>query len=260
MMLKLVVLSDLHLMDKGELSLGLDTAERLRAGVQAINDRHGDADLICIAGDLADLGQIAAYRRLRAALADLAMPVEITIGNHDDRAAYLSVFGADQAAETGFIDRVIDIKDHRVILLDSAIEPGRHDGRLEQVQLDWLAARLAEAADRPVIVILHHHANPLFTEVDSIRLQNGPALVQVLQGHADIRQVIAGHVHYASTALWRGVPFTTLAGGHYSVTVPLGEAMPQNLWGPAQMAVVLSDAEQTLVHFDNYLDGNAIIG
>jgi Icc protein len=29
-----------------------------------------------------------------------------------------------------------------------------------------------------------------------------------------VRQVIAGHVHYTSTALWHGIPFTTLAGGH----------------------------------------------
>ena len=259
-MLKLVILSDLHLLDGGVLSMGLDTTERLRTGVQAINDRHADADLVIIAGDLADLGEVGAYHCLRDMLAGLSVPVQITIGNHDDRAAYLSVFGQDQASETGFIDRVIDIKGHRLILLDSAIEPFCHDGRLEQVQLDWLAARLNDAADRPVIVILHHHANPLFTDVDSIMLQNGAAFADVLQTHSDIRQVIAGHVHYTSTALWRGIPFTTLAGGHYSVTIPLDGSTLQNLAGPAQMAVVLSDADQTLVHFDNYLDGNRIIG
>ncbi|NCO85705.1 MAG: phosphodiesterase [Rhodobacterales bacterium] len=261
MTLKIVVLSDLHLLPEGELSLGLDTSERLRAGVAAINARHGDADFCIIAGDLADLGQPDAYVRLRDILAELTVPVHITIGNHDDRANYLAVFGADKAAETGFIDKVIDAKGYRVILLDSAISFGRHDGRLEPEQLDWLADRLTEADDRPVIVVLHHHANPLRTAVDGIILENGLDFADVLNTHSDIRQVIAGHVHYTSTAIWQGIPFTTLAGNHYNVTIPLGQPwqQPERLTGPAQMAVILADEAHTLVHFDNYIDDSRII-
>ncbi len=259
MTLKLVVLSDLHIVPEGETSLGLDTTARLMAGIAAINARHADADLVVIAGDLADLGDRASYLRLQDSLAALTVPLSITIGNHDDRPAFLDVFGADQAAETGFVDRVIDLKGYRIILLDSAIEHGRHDGRLEPAQLDWLTARLDDAEHRPVIVILHHHANPLRTAVDEIILQNGAEFADVLARHPDIRQVIAGHVHYTSTAIWKGIPFTTLAGGHYSVTIPLDGSEPQRLWGPGQMAVVLGDADHTLVHFDNYLDGNAVL-
>ncbi len=256
MTLKIIILSDLHLLAEGALSLGLDTAERLRIGVETINARHADADFCLIAGDLADLGQKAAYESLAEILADLTIPVHITIGNHDDRATFLEVFGPDYASETGFIDKVIDAKGYRVILLDSAIELGRHDGRLEQSQLDWLQARLLEAEDRPVIVVLHHHANPLRTEVDQIILQNGDELADVLNIHPDVRQVIAGHVHYTSTAMWKGIPFTTLAGGHYSVSIPLGPpfAEMERLSGPGQMAVILADPDQTLVHFDNYID------
>ena len=259
MTLKLVVLSDLHIVPMGETSLGLDTTARLRAGIAAINARHADADLVVIAGDLADEGDTASYLRLAATLPDLTPPLAMTIGNHDDRAAYLAVFGTDQAGPTGFVDMVRDIKGYRIILLDSAIVPGRHDGRLEPEQLDWLAACLAEAKDRPVIVVLHHHANPLRTAVDEIILQNGAELVAVLREHPDVRQVIAGHVHYTSTAIWHGLPFTTLAGGHYSVTIPLDGSEPERLSGPGQMAVVLGDQDQTLVHFDNYHDDHAVL-
>jgi 3',5'-cyclic-AMP phosphodiesterase len=259
MTLKIIVLSDLHLLPEGELSLGLDTAERLRIGVSAINARHANADFCVIAGDLADLGQEVAYHRLVQILSDLTIPVYLTIGNHDDRATFLRVFGAHHASETGHVDQVIDAKGYRVILLDSAIAPGQHGGRLEPAQLDWLRSRLIEAADRPVIVILHHHANPLRTEVDEIMLQNGDAFVDALTIHPDVRQVIAGHVHYASTAMWRGIPFTTLAGGHYAVSIPLGPpyAEMERLSGPGQMAVVLGDADHTVVHFDNYIDDHA---
>lgn len=259
MTLKIVVLSDLHIVPEGETSLGLDTTERLTQGIAAINARHADADLVVIAGDLADHGDRASYVRLQETLAGLTVPVEITIGNHDDRPVFLDVFGEGHAGATGFVDKVIDRKGYRIVLLDSAIEHGRDDGRLEPEQLDWLADRLDEAADRPVIVILHHHANPLRTAVDSIILQNGEEFAEVLGGHPDVRQVIAGHVHYTSTAIWRGIPFTTMAGGHYSVTIPLDGSEPERLWGPGQMAVVLADEDHTLVHFDNYLDGNAIL-
>ena len=254
--LKLIVISDLHLLADGKTSLGLDTADRLRTCVAAINDRHADADLCVIAGDLADLGERAAYDLLKEILQDLVIPVVITIGNHDDRETFLSVFGHSEAAETGFIDKVIDLAGQRVILLDSAIAFGVHEGALSPEQLEWLGDRLKEAKDRPVVVVLHHHANPLHTNVDRIILSNGAEFASVLKRHPDIRQVIAGHVHYTSTAIWRGLPFTTLAGGHYNVTIPLDapEARIARLSGPGQMAIVLSDADQTLVHFDNFID------
>ena len=76
----------------------------------------------------------------------------------------MKVFGQELVAETGHIDKVVDCKGQRVILLDSAVT-GQHGGRLEQVQLDWLAAALENAPDMPVTIVLHHHANPLHTRV-----------------------------------------------------------------------------------------------
>jgi len=258
MTLKIVVLSDLHIVGEGELSHTLDTADRLRKGVAAINARHADADYCVLAGDLADLGKADAYLRLKEILSDLTVPCHITIGNHDDRPVFLDVFGQDYAAETGCVDKVIDLKGYRVILLDSS-EPGTHVGVLTDAQYIWLEDRLCEVMDQPIIVILHHHANPLQTFVDRIILRDGARLANVLSGHPDVRQVIAGHVHYTSTALWRGIPFTTMAGNHYNVTVPMDGSPIEELDGPAQMAVILADADQTLVHFDNYIDTSNVI-
>lgn len=258
-MLKLVVLSDLHIVSEGAVSVTLDTYRRLEQGLAHLNAVHGDADLCILAGDLADTGEEAAYRRLRGLLDGAAMPVEITIGNHDDRDTFVRVFGEGHLSETGHVDKAIDIKGYRIVLLDSAVT-GQHGGRLEEAQLAWLTERLSEVPDRPVIVVLHHHANPLSTRVDRIILENGARFAEVLCTHGDVRQVIAGHVHYPSTAIWKGLPFTTLAGGHYSVTATLDpERDVTRLSGPAQMAVVLADAEQTLVHFDDYINGHAVI-
>lgn len=252
--LKIAVFSDLHLVPEGELSNTLDTTQRLRAGIAHFNARHGDADLVILAGDLADLGEAAAYDRLQGAIADFAVAPELVLGNHDDRTVFLSRFGAGLADENGFVQKVIDIKGHRVILLDSTI-PRSHAGQLCQKRLEWLRARLAEAADRPVIVVLHHHVVPLHTAVDDIILADLEALVDVLRGHPDVRQVISGHVHFNSVCQWKGLSFTTVAGSHYSVTPALTGAGIDTLKldGPAQYGLVLSGKDTTVVHFEDYL-------
>ncbi|MFT5870333.1 MAG: Icc protein [Paracoccaceae bacterium] len=258
--LKLVVLSDLHLQPNGATSYTLDTAERLRTAVRAINERHQDADLVLLAGDLTDLGEHEAYLRLQSIIAELKVPCLMTIGNHDDRATFLNVFGQDYAASTGFIDRAVDVKGQRIIVLDSAIE-GTHAGYLAPEQLAWLRTQLDGAQDRPVIVVLHHHASPLHTMVDRIILRNGAELAAILRMHGDVRHVIAGHVHYTSTAIWHGLPFTTLAGNHYNVSIPLtgSDREVERLTGPGQMALVLSGNDQTLIHFENYIDEHQVI-
>lgn len=263
-MLKFIVFSDIHLVDEGETSLGLDTYRRFATGVDWVNAHHADADFCVLAGDLADLGFKGArkpYERLKHLVSRFSVPCHVTIGNHDNRDTFVEHFGEGTRAETGCIDTVIDAKGHRTILLDSVVEDAEHThgGALSEVQLAWLKARLDEH-DGPVNVILHHHANPLHTAVDRIRLDAPEAFVKVLKTHGDIRQVIAGHVHYTSTAMWHGIPFTTLAGSHYNVTVPTHDQRPvDRLWGPAQMAVVLCNQDQTLVHFENYLDGNPVL-
>lgn len=258
--LKIAVFSDLHIVPEGEVSNTLDSTKRLRAGIAHFNARHDDADLVIIAGDLADLAEPAAYDRLQDTIADFAVAPELVLGNHDDRAVFLDRFGSAFADENGFVQKVIDIKGHRIILLDSTI-PGSHAGQLCQKRLDWLRARLAEAADRPVIVVLHHHVVPLYTAVDDIILADPEALVDVLRGHSNVRQVISGHVHFNSVSHWKGIAFTTIAGSHYSVTPALkgAELGSQHLDGPGQYGLVLSGKDTTVVHFEDYLTRAALI-
>lgn len=258
MTLKFLVLSDLHVMPEGELSVTLDTGARFEQAVEAITARYGNADFCVLAGDLADLGQPEAYERLKAIIDRIPIPVHITLGNHDDRDSFVSVFGPNQLAETRKVDKAFDIKGYRIILLDSS-EPGRVDGVLTAAQIDWLKARLAEAMDRPVTVILHHNANTLHIESDDIRILEPDAFIDALKTHPDVRQVIAGHVHLTSTAVWRGIAFTTLSGGHYHCTVDQPHVPMRRLTGPGQMAYVIGTEDSTTVLFDDYIDGNTEI-
>lgn len=252
-LLKFVVLSDLHLGPPGIPVNGLDTGARLGEAIKVIARDHADSAFVMLAGDLADRGEVAAYHHLQDRIAALPMPVHITLGNHDDRAAFLSVFGPDRDDPLGRVSTVVDLANHRIILFDTT-EPGLVGGRLCQGRLDWLAARLEETQDRPVIVVQHHHANPLSLPVDEIILENAEDYLAVLRQHPDFRQVIAGHVHLPTAAVWRGIPMTTLAGSHYSVSphVPGVPGQQRQFEGPAQMAVVLASADGVTVHFQDH--------
>jgi 3',5'-cyclic AMP phosphodiesterase CpdA len=252
--MKFVVLSDLHLGPPGSAVNGLDPAARLAAAVQVINRDHANADFVAIAGDLADQGEVAAYEVLRTSLAPLTVPCHITLGNHDRPEAYLSVFGTEHSDPQARVSKVIDLDGYRVILLDTTT-PGTHGGALCEGRRDWLASQLDEAAGRPVIVVMHHHANVLSLPVDEIPLADGEGFARLLRRHSDVRMVISGHVHLATSGVWHGIPMTTLAGSHYSVNSHLpGMAGEQlRLEGPAQMAVVLADGDGVTVHFQDYL-------
>ncbi len=255
-MLKFLVMSDLHLAPSPDLAHGLDTSKRLALGVESINQEYPDADFCMLAGDLVDRGDKESYQRLKAIMQSLKIPYYPALGNHDDRDAFLSVFGRAQCDSNGHVQRVIDQKGYRVIVLDS-VEAGRHTGVLCDKRLAWLRDQLNTALDRPVIVIIHHHVNKVRFFMDDYLLENPNELLDVLDTHPDVRHVISGHVHISTTGIIRGIPFTTVAGGHYTFAVSLGSdsrKKVKKLEGPAQYAVVLADEASVTVHFHNYID------
>jgi 3',5'-cyclic-AMP phosphodiesterase len=253
--LKIVVISDLHLVPRGRLSHGLDTAERLSMAIDHVNAHHSDADFCVFAGDLTDNGDIASYERLSRKLAHLAMPFYLTLGNHDDRENFLEVFGAGLAAPTGCVDDVVDAGGYRVILLDS-LQDGTDEGVLTAAQLDWLGARLGEARDRPVIVILHHSICELGVPTDFICLRDRGPFLAALRAHGDVRQVISGHVHMSVAGSCEGIPFSTISGNHYNIYPKLEGPLASvpRLEGPGQIGLVLGWPDRVVVHHENFLD------
>ena len=101
--LSFIHLTDLHLVAPGEVLYGLDPAVRLQAAVESIISRHGPgcaapAEFAVITGDLAHLGEVAAYEALKEILRPLPFPCHLLLGNHDDRGAFLSGEGTMQMA------------------------------------------------------------------------------------------------------------------------------------------------------------------
>ena len=261
--MKFLVLSDLHLTLPGELVSGLDPLARFEAAVARINRAHADAGLVVLAGDLTDRSRSAAYQALYQALGRLEVPWAVTLGNHDNRDVFGRIFGPAHLDENGFVQSAAMLDGQVVLVLDSLEKGpsdsgwGRGEGRLCGLRLDWLRRQLDRAAGRPVHLVLHHPVLQVGPRFDPFLLHDAAPFLEIIDAYPDIRGVTAGHIHMTTTTLRRGVPFHTIAGGHATSREEFGPDPVRSRWqGPAQMAVVLSHDDHTVVHFDSYLDGN----
>ena len=90
--MKLIHITDPHLVTPGQPLFGLDPYRRLRQCVDDVLAHHADAALCVITGDLADRGEATAYAGLAEQLKRLPMPVFPLLGNHDRRAPYRAAF------------------------------------------------------------------------------------------------------------------------------------------------------------------------
>jgi 3',5'-cyclic AMP phosphodiesterase CpdA len=216
----LVHISDTHLLGGGRDLYGkVPVEQRLIEVLRRIEAGPVSPDALVFTGDLTDLGEPDAYRRLRAAVEPVAqrMGAEIiwVMGNHDDRAPYASLL-FDEPETDAPQDRVHDIRGLRVISRDTTV-PGYHHGELRREQLDWLAEVLATPAPHGTIVAVHHPPVPTPLEVMAVlELHDQPALAEVLRG-TDVRLILGGHLHYSTHSTFAGIPVSVAAATCYTL-------------------------------------------
>jgi 3',5'-cyclic AMP phosphodiesterase CpdA len=127
--MRLIHLTDPHHLPPGRLLYGINPAERLRAAVSEINTRFNDAAFLVVTGDLVHRGDPAAYQLLREILGDLTIPVDLGIGNHDDRTAFGSALPDAPATAGGFVQFAFTQAGFGFVMLDS-VDVGQASGIL----------------------------------------------------------------------------------------------------------------------------------
>lgn len=213
-------LSDTHLLAEGRELFGSVTVEqRLRSALERLEASAISPHAVVFTGDLADLGEPDAYRRLRAAVepvvARMGAQLVWVMGNHDERSAYASLLFDEEPTERPQ-DRVHDIDGLRIISLDTTV-PGYHHGELAREQLDWLAGVLAEPAPLGSILAMHHPPIPTPLEVMAVlELQHQSDLAAVVRG-SDIRAVLGGHLHYSTHSTFAGIPVHVASATCYTL-------------------------------------------
>lgn len=218
-------LSDTHLLGGGRPLYGsVPVEDRLRVALERLEASAVDPDAIVFTGDLADVGEEDAYRRLRASVEPVVdrMGAQLiwVMGNHDDRIAYASIL-LDEETDGRPQDRVHDVGGLRIISLDTTV-PGYHHGEIDATQLEWLREVLATPAPLGTVLALHHPPVPTPLEVMSVlELQRQHELASVVEG-SDIRAILGGHLHYSTHSTFAGIPVHVASATCYTLDLGAG--------------------------------------
>ncbi|GAA2957679.1 phosphodiesterase [Microbacterium schleiferi] len=216
----IVHLSDTHFLD-GDRRLGgrFDTAANLDRTLHKVRSLGIRPDAIVVTGDLTDEGEPGAYRDLRALLEPLARQLEAPLvwvaGNHDERPMLREqLLDAEPTQEP--VTGVWDLGGLRLIALDTSV-PGWHHGDLDEGQLRWLQEQLATPAPLGTLLAMHHPPIPSHLPFfDILELRDQQRLAEVIAG-TDVRGILAGHLHYSTSATFAGIPVSVSAATCYTM-------------------------------------------
>lgn len=211
-------LSDTHLLAGSARQYdAIDTVERFRQALDRVGRIDPPPQALVFTGDLADVGDPAAYRILRELVEPMAEAIGAQVvwcmGNHDDRAAYSrELFGEESDASQ---DRVYDVAGLRIVSLDTTV-PGWHHGEVAESQLAWLRDVLATPAQHGTILALHHPPipSPMVPASELIELRDTEGLADVLRG-SDVRAIVGGHYHFSSHSTFAGIPVSVASATCY---------------------------------------------
>jgi Icc protein len=199
--LHLLQLTDPHLTAREDGALrGVATRPALRAVLAHARAFHWNAAALLLTGDLVN-DDPGGYAAVRAELGGLGKPVYCLPGNHDDAA----ILRRELAAAPFQVGGHADFGAWRVVLLDSSVA-GQAAGRLSEDELLRLDAALATAAERHVLICLHHHPVPQGSRwLDGVALGNAADFFAVTDRHPCVRAIAWGHVHQAFESRRHGV-------------------------------------------------------
>lgn len=213
--------SDSHFTAGGTMHDVLRPAATYSAALTALEGGGIPLDALVHTGDVADAGEPDAYVAARSVTAETTdrtgWPVLWAAGNHDVRDAMAEhLLGEPPASEP--LDRVVDVRGLRLVAVDTSI-PGRVEGGLDGEQLQRLREVLAEPAEHGTVLAMHHPPVPVeVTGLQRLHLTGQEALADVVAG-TDVRAILAGHLHYATSAVFAGVPVFVAPALAYTIRV-----------------------------------------
>src|SRR5207244_10788268 len=114
----------------------------------------------------------------------------------------------------------------RLVALDTLV-PSQVGGLLCEERLGWLAARLAEAPDRPTVIFMHHP--PFVTGIahmDSYGLPSAREFAEVVRRHPQVERILCGHLHRPIQARVGGTLASTAPSTAHQVALDLEDDNP----------------------------------
>jgi len=189
--LKVLQITDTHLYAEPESRLlGINTLDSFRSVIEEFRQTGWPVDLVLATGDLVHDASPSGYRQLAEMLDAFGLPVYCLPGNHDQPQIMREYLVSSHVTTPQVVDR----GNWRIVLLDSVIV-GEVGGHLEDAQLTLLREALRDS-DKPTLVTLHHQPVAVGSQwIDSMGLDNGDALLRIVDQAPQVRGVLWGHVH-----------------------------------------------------------------
>ncbi|WP_373488771.1 phosphodiesterase [Blastomonas sp.] len=222
--------------------------KRLDQVIAMLRQIDPQPDMLMATGDLIDRGDEDSYRRLKNAFSVLPFPVHMCMGNHDQRDTFSAQFPEVPVVD-GFVQYEVEAGPLRVLVLDT-LEEGRHGGAFCEVRAAWLTARLAEAPNRPTLIVQHHP--PIEVGIPWMNTHPEEAWVHRLSacfaGQNQIVGMICGHVHRAIVSHWNGFPVAICPSSAPQVALELAPIDPDT---PDGRNMIIADAPAFALHWWN---------
>lgn len=253
--MKIIWLSDLHLVSRGDSLFGRDPEKQLRAAIDNINKYHADAAYCVLSGDLVNDGDADVYNFLAEMLRGLKMPYLPMVGNHDDRELVKACLDVPDIHGGPFIQYAVQIGVWRLLLLDT-VRAGHADGELCSDRLQWLKAELARDQSSPTLVFTHHPLLPLNLPMqDQESLKSGEQLLSILQVAGNVRHWCFGHVHRPVSGSFDNLGFTAMQSIAMQAPLPY-PSWDWNSFVPADelpaFGIVHLARKSAVVHFQQF--------
>ena len=206
----IVQLTDLHVVEPGTLGHnGTDNTQYVADAIRQIGELDQTPEAVVLTGDLVDHGSVTEYATLRALLDKLSVPTFLALGNHDNRANFLEVFGdAPYLAERkSFVQYRQNLGTLDLLVLDT-LKEGVISGHYCEERLAWLVDDLARHPGRPTLVALHHPPVDGLSQLEFFE-KGGDwyhGLLAALKAHDNIIGILAGHTHRSATTSAESIP------------------------------------------------------
>jgi 3',5'-cyclic AMP phosphodiesterase CpdA len=251
--MKFAIVPDLHLVAPPERLWGLDPFARLDACLTDLESWHGDAQFCVIMGDIADRGELEAYRALEKRLKTFPIETVLLVGNHDDRSVLQRVFPDAPHDDHGFVQGERRTPEGLFLFLDT-LKAGTSAGEYCQQRRDWLSERLDAARDTPVYLFMHHPPFDInIPYMDRIKLEEADAFADIALRHGNVRHLFFAHVHRPVQAVWRGITCTSLPAINHQVPLRRESVTSRYSDEPPMYAVVDIEPDRLVVNCDCFL-------
>lgn len=194
--MKVVNLTDIHLTRNRDKKLfdvnPYDNFDFVCEEIHRIQNLTG-IELIIVSGDIANDGDIDAYRYFLNRMESLKIPYISILGNHDLNKNF-EIALAEEKPKYIITSREYNNNNWYMTSVDTVVE-GEDYGFITQDNLAELERKIIINSNFNIAIFMHHHAMPVGTPiVDSCMLNNAKAVLELCEKHK-VKFIGSGHAH-----------------------------------------------------------------